>query len=391
MNFQNYLNSQTKENFMSSYLFNSIDKKLYNQILNQMNSCSPIDCYKKNPDAFVEIILSIYNNIVIQSMNRNDLDIFVDYLIKDKNIYSLIESLYKLGDDLLNNKLLDKLSSLLTSKILKVISTDPVILFKGCFLEAYAERNYSQPILELLDKNEFSQNTLHNLSVFIILQNKILPEVLLEINKKLDQKYLIRTYIILIDSIYVDNLKDEQIKFYSCVLYDMALKLNFTYFKETVVKLIAVLLLNKDFNFYTIPFIKKELQDPNTNFKKTFSYNNDDFMIFIRCLFHNHEVSSFMIKEIFTTVPQLFKIYIPFFNFDIFKTFFHLLSDADIMLLINLINQNSIHTNLATIYIQSIYKLAEDNRQHFHNLFLNNIKQPHLLELINMDYELQNF
>lgn len=394
MDFQTYLHSQDLSSFEKSYLFKNIDRELYNKIFEQVNKSSPIDCYKVNPDAFVEVLLSIYSNMIINKMSDSDYHTFVDYLIKSKNVYSIIDSLHSFGDDTLNNKLLEKLSTLLTSKILKITYADPVYTFTMSFLKTYIDNGYDIPVTQILNNNDLSQELLHNTFVNIISKNDFFSfkEPLTLIISKLNSEYLLKSYIIFIDSIHVSNLNIHKNNiFYSEIMYQISLKLELTMFKETFSKMIGIMLFNNELDFYTIPFIQNELNKQDSNLKKSYSYNNNDYIIFLTGLLNNKNASLILLKDIFPFVPTLFQRYLPFFDIKVFSTIFPLLKETDLFDLVYKINKKLITIEYSIIYIQSIYQLSGDNKNYYFDFFSNNIKRLDVLEIINLDYELQNF
>lgn len=394
MDFQTYLQSQDLSSFENSYLFKNIDRELYNKIFEQVNKSSPIDCYKVNPDAFVEVLLSIYSNMIINKMSDSDYHTFVDYLIKSKNVYSIIDSLHSFGDDTLNNKLLEKLSTLLTSKILKITYADPVYTFTMSFLKTYIDNGYDIPVTQILNNNDLSQELLHNTFVNIISKNDFFSfkEPLTLIISKLNSEYLLKSYIIFIDSIHLSNLNIHKNNiFYSEIMHQIALKLDLTMFKETFSKMIGIMLFNNELDSFTIPLIQNELNRQDSNFKKSYSYNNNDYIVFLTGLLNNKNASLILLKDIFPFIPSLFKMYLPFFDINVFSTIFPLLKESDLADLVYQINKKLINIEYFMLYIHSIYSLSGDNKHYYYDFFQNNIKRTEILEMINIDYELQNF
>ncbi len=398
MNFQQFLNNIDVNKFLSSHLFKNInDKDFYKQVLSSVRNSKPIEVFKKNPDAFVEILLSVYQLIIEKKLNYSDYDLYVDYMITHKNPYSLIESLYTFCDDSLNNKLTQKLSSLISSKIIKFVSKDPVLLFKQEFFSLYTEYGFTTPAIELIKENSFNQSLLINSLLNILkfqnqynLKSQEAIELALLINSKLQQDNLLKTYILLIDNSSMDNAC-KNISFYSHVFHDLLIKLNFNSFKETVAKSIGFVLLDPNFNHFTLPFIENALKDNDTSIKKSHSYLHDDYKAFLTGLLNNKEASLLFLKEIYPHVPSLFSLYIPFFDFEVFSTIFPLLQNSDLIDLCYHINKRFLNTQQASVYIHAIYTLGNENKAYYYDFFKNNIKLTEILEMINLDYELQNF
>ncbi len=399
MDFKTFLLNTTHSDFKKSHLFRGqFSSELYTVIYENIKTTSPVECLKNNPQAFVEILISIYENIVLKNMTYSDYDTFIEYLIKHKNTYSLIESLYQFGDDELNNKLLHLISKMMTSKLFKFIYKDPVVLFSQELLEIYTQLGYSKPAIELISKYNFSNQTLQSAAVNILnysyssqFDREEFTSLILLINSKMNDEYLYKTYILFIDSMTAEKAVINNL-FYSTIFYDFFIKIKFTHFSDTVLRLVGIILLNNQFNENIFPFMEQAFNKEVPNLQNYLQDSKkQDFYCFMSGLFNNKEASLRFFKTVYPSSPSLFSLYAPFFDFDVFSTIFPLFKETDLTDLVYVINKKHISIQQTTSYIQSIYKLADLNKSYYVDFFKTYIKIPEIIEMITLDYEMQNF